>query len=218
MSTLVGESVVAKRVYQNCLISFPNRVSYVDLVEIDMLDFDIILGIDLLHACFSSIDYRTRVVRFNFPNKPVVKWEEGNSIPRGHIISCLKACKMISKVCLYHIVRVQNLNSKIPPIELVPVVNEFLEVFLNDILGSPFEREIDFGINLLPKTNPISIPPYWLARDKLKELKAQLKEFLGKGFIRPNISPWGASVLFIKKKDGFLRMCIEPTNSKRSPL
>ena len=50
MSTLVGESVVAKE-YQNCPISFPNRVSYVDLVELDMLDFDIILGMDLLHAC-----------------------------------------------------------------------------------------------------------------------------------------------------------------------
>ena len=116
MSTLVGESVVAKRVFRNFPISLPNRVSYVDLVEIDMLDFDIILGMDLLLACFSSIDYRTRVVRFNFPNKPVVKWEEGNSIPRGRIISCLKSCKMISKGCLYHIVRVQDMDSKIPPL------------------------------------------------------------------------------------------------------
>ena len=63
-STPVGESVVAKRVYQNCPISLPNRVSYVDLVKLDMLDFDIILGMDWLHACFASIDCWTRVVRF----------------------------------------------------------------------------------------------------------------------------------------------------------
>ena len=85
-------------------------------------------------------------------------------------------------------------------------MNEFPELFPNDLPGIPSEREIDFNIDLLPDTNPISIPPYWMAPAELKEFKAQLKDLLDKGFIRPRIFPWGAPVLFVKKKDTSLRM------------
>ena len=73
----------------------------------------------------------------------------------------------------------------------------------------PPEREIEFEINLLPGVLPISQAPYRMAPVELKELKVQLQELLDKGFIRPNFSPWGALVLFVKKKDGSIRLCID---------
>ena len=69
VSIKVGELVVEKRVYRNCPIMLPNRISYVELVELDMLDFNIIMGMDWFHAFFASIDYRMRVVKFNFTNE-----------------------------------------------------------------------------------------------------------------------------------------------------
>ena len=116
---------------------------------------------------------------------------------------------MISKVYLYHIFRVKYSIPETPTFELVPVVCEFLELFPKDLPGVPPKREIDFGINLLQDTQPISIPPYRMAQTELKEYKEQLKDLLDKGFIRPSISSWGAPVFFVRKKDGSLIMCID---------
>ena len=96
-----------------------------------------------------------------------------------------------------------------PPMDSVPVVQEFLDVFPSDLPGVPPDRDIDFAIDLEPGTKPISIPPYRMAPAELKELKDQLQDLLSKGFIRPSVSPWGAPVLFVKKKDGTMRMCID---------
>ena len=74
-ATLIGKSVVAKRVYRNCPIMFPSRFKHFELVELDMVDFDVIFGMDWLHDCFASIDCRTRIVRLNFPNEPVFEWK-----------------------------------------------------------------------------------------------------------------------------------------------
>ena len=82
-------------------------------------------------------------------------------------------------------------------------------MFPDELPGLPPHREIGFCIDVVFDTTPISMPPYRMALTELKELKEQLQELLDKGFIRPSTSPWGAPILFVKKKDGTLRLCID---------
>ena len=89
------------------------------------------------------------------------------------------------------------------------MVCEFPDVFLEDLSGLPPDRELEFGIELLLGSAPISIPLYKITLAELKELKTQLQDLVDKGFIRSSVSPWGALVLLIKKKDGIMRLCID---------
>nr|GEZ45191.1 hypothetical protein [Tanacetum cinerariifolium] len=99
-----------------------------------------------------------------------------------------------------------------PSLETHPVVWDFSDVFLEELPGIPPEREVEFGIELVLGTQPISKAPYRMALIELKELKEQLQELLDLGFIRSSVSPWGAPVLFVKKKDGSMRLCIDELN------
>ena len=94
-------------------------------------------------------------------------------------------------------------------VDEIPVVREFPDVFPYDIAGLPPDREVEFTIDLIPRIEPISIPPYRMAPTELREVKAKLEELLSKGFIRPSTSPWRAPVLFVKNKYGSLRLCID---------
>ena len=87
-------------------------------------------------------------------------------------------------------------------IDKTNVINEFLDVFLDDLPGMPPDHDIEFIIELLPRTAPIAKRPYRMGVNELEELKKQLKELQDKGFIRPSSSPWGALVIFVDKKDG----------------
>ncbi|GKA34489.1 putative reverse transcriptase domain-containing protein [Tanacetum coccineum] len=97
-------------------------------------------------------------------------------------------------------------NDPFPPFLLLEAQTQ---VFLDDLSGLPLVREIEFRIELVPGEMPVAKSPYCLVPSELEEFSGQLKELQDKGFIRPSSSPWGASVLFVKKKDGSFRMCID---------
>ena len=94
-------------------------------------------------------------------------------------------------------------------LDLPRVVCEYEDVFLDELPGLPPQRDVDFGIELHHGTSLIYMTPYRMAPVELQELRVQLHELLDKGFIRPRTSPWGAPVLFAKKKDKTLRLCID---------
>nr|GEV45621.1 putative reverse transcriptase domain-containing protein [Tanacetum cinerariifolium] len=100
-------------------------------------------------------------------------------------------------------------KSKGKQLKDVLVVRDFPEVFPEDLPGLPPARPVEFQIDLIPGASPVAQAPYRLAPSEMKELSEQLQELSDKGFIRPSSSPWGAPVLFVKKKDGSFRMCID---------
>ena len=134
------------------------------------------------------------------------------------LINAMTASKMLRKGFQGYLAFVVDRRQEGTRLENIPIVKEFPDVFPDDISGLPPDREIEFIIELIPRTEPISIPPYKMAPAELKELKAQLEELLSKGFIRPSTSPWGAPVPFVKKKDGSLRLCIDYRQLNRTTI
>jgi hypothetical protein len=116
---------------------------------------------------------------------------------------CQKGCP------LYAIQVLKTIEGAKPSPDDHPILREYKDVFLEEVPGLPPRRDIDVSIELAPGAVPVSWTPYRMSTPELVELKLQLKEMMDKGYIRPSVSPWGAPVLIVKKKDGTLRLCID---------
>jgi len=155
------------------------------------------------------MDCFTKTVTLQGPNgRRVIFKGEKNAIPNC-IISVMTARKMVKKECEAYLAYVFDSKEKTGELTNIPIVREFTDVFPNKLSGLPLDREVEVSIDVLPGTTPVAQPPYRMAPAELAELKNQLQELLDKGFIRPSNSSWGALVLFVKKKDGTLRLCID---------
>ena len=125
------------------------------------------------------------------------------------LISCIKAQKHLRKNNLAFLAHIVDKTKEETNIQDIPVACEYPDVFPEDLPGVTPERQVEFRIDLVPVATPLAKSPYRLAPAEMQELSSQLSELLDKGFIRPSYSPWGAPVLFVKKKDGSFRMCID---------
>ena len=146
---------------------------------------------------------------FDLPGKAQVVFCGERHVVPSCLISAVTVFRMINEGCQAYLAHIIDRTHTVEGVNDIPVVNEFPDVFPEDLPGLPPDRETEFEIEVTPGVAPISIPPYRMAPLELQELKKQLQELLDKGFIRPSVSPWGAPVLFVKKKDGTLRLCID---------
>ena len=209
ISTPTGESLWPSQILKGSLFSIKRQDMEADLILIDLRGLDVILGMDWLASNYASMDCFCKEVIFRRPGLPVVVfYGERRRTPSG-LISVIYARCLLRKGCSGFLAHIVDTRSDEARIEDVPVVRDFQDVFPDDLPGPPPEREVDFPIDLVPGTASISLPHYRMEPAELKELKAQLQELVDGGFIRPSISPWGALVLFVKKKDGTWRLCID---------
>ncbi|KAG8474369.1 hypothetical protein CXB51_034047 [Gossypium anomalum] len=180
-----------------------------DLMLLPFDEFDVILGMDWLPTHDVIVNCGKKFIKLKCENGEILRVNSEESDSSFAMISIMSAQKCLRKGYEAYLAFVLNTKDPELKIESVLVVCEFPDVFPEELPGLPPVKEVEFGIELTPSTTPIFIAPYRMAPLELKELKTQLQELTDKGFARPSSSPWGALVLFVKKKDGSMRLCID---------
>ena len=180
-----NRTIYVTDVYRGCTLEFSGVEFPIDLIPIAMRELCVIVGMDWLDAFDAEIHCRKKQVRVRNPRGGELIIQ--GDIPRLAMASCSSAIAL----------------------DDVPIVSDFSDVFPEELPGLPPVRQVEFRIDLVPGATPVAKSPYLLAPPEMKELRDQLQELSDKGFIRPSCSPWGAPILFVKKKDGSQRMCID---------
>jgi hypothetical protein len=200
--TTPGGRVDADRIVHKAPLELVGTVFSIDLIILRDQGIDVILGMSWMKRHKAVLDIAGRLICLDSP-------VYGKITLQLPVISRIKAS-------LHHVAELK--------LEDIHVVQEFLDVFLDDLPGMPPERETKFKIELQPGTAPIAKAPYKMSPVELKELKIQLQGLLDKGYIRPSISPWGCSALFVENKDKELHLCVDyyslnvVTNKNKYPL
>jgi hypothetical protein len=187
MISTPGGRVVANRIAREVLLELVGHVFPTHLIVLDGQGIDVILGISLMKLHKAILDIAKRLVQLD-------------SLIYGKV-----TLRLLVVVCIEASVH----HTMTKSIEEIPVVRECLDVFPDDLLGMPYERDIEFKIELQPGTTPISKASYKMSQEDLAKLKIQLKDLLDKGFIHPSSSPLGCPALFVSKKDKGLCLCVD---------
>jgi hypothetical protein len=185
--TTPGGRVATYQINRHVPIKFGCLVIKTTLLILGLDSVVIILGTDWLSRHQAIIDIAARAIEIHSPTCGEITLYLPNQ-------GCTRSCAFAL------------IDS---PVERIPVVCEYPDVFPDELPGMPPDRDIEFAIELQPRTAPISKRPYRMPPMELVELKKQLQELLDKGFIRPSTSPWGCPALFVKKKDESLRLCVD---------
>eukprot|EP00253_Pinus_taeda_P033032 PITA_33032 len=209
LATGSNRRVMAK--VKSCPIVVAGQPVVADLNILPLGSYDVLIGMDWLEKHWALMNCKTKVIRYK-DDAGIEQEMQGIKRPvQVRPITASQLAKCIRNRCQVYAIQVgyAETKNKENPLEHLPVINEFADVFPEEIPGLPPKRDIDFTIELIPGAAPVSRTPYRMSVPELTELKMQLQELLDKNYIRPSVSPWGAPVLFVRKKDGTLRMCID---------
>ncbi|GJW08412.1 putative reverse transcriptase domain-containing protein, partial [Tanacetum coccineum] len=210
-----GKSLTTNTILRGCTLNLQNHLFEIDLLPIELGSFDVIVGMDWMAEHRAEVVCYEKYIRVPYKNDMLIIQGERSGIKsesRLEVISSIRTQKYIDQGCQVFLIQMTKEEKAETPerrIEDVPIVRDFPEVFPEDLPGLPPTRQVEFHIELIPGAAPVARAPYRLAPAEMKELAEQLKELSDKGFIRPSSSPWGAPILFVKKKDGSFRMCID---------
>nr|GEX10528.1 putative reverse transcriptase domain-containing protein [Tanacetum cinerariifolium] len=203
-------------IIRGCTINFLNHPFNIDLMPVELGSFDVIIRMDWLRRCHAVIVCDEKLVQIPYGNETLTFCSNESNNRRESrltVISCSKAQRYMAKGYQTFMAQISTKKgvdkSEGKQLKDVPIVRDFSKVFPEDFTGLPPARPVEFQINLILGAAPVARAPYRLAPSEIKELSEQLKELFDKGFIRPSSLPWGALVLFFKKKDGSFRMCID---------
>ncbi|GJV65267.1 putative reverse transcriptase domain-containing protein [Tanacetum coccineum] len=203
-----GNLVSTNTVIQGATLTLLNQPFKINLMPIKLGSFDVVIGMDWLSKYHARIICDKKVIHIPINGETlIIRGDQSKT--RLNLISCIKTKRYISRGCQVFVIQVMEKKSDEKRLEDIPVVREFPEVFPEDLPGLPPVRQVEFQIDLIPGAAPVARAPYRLAPSEMQELSNQLQELADRGFIRPSTSPWGAPVLFVKKKDRYFRMCID---------
>ena len=209
VETPMGGVMEAKWGCSGCVLNVGGYEVVIDLVLLRMTVFDVIVGMDWLAPHHAVLDCFSKKVTFHIGCGSRVSFDA--DLGGGQTRSLIETGKKwLRKNGGQHFLFTMSGESKRKvTMDCIPQVCDFADVFPDELPGLPPHREMDFSIDLYPGIDPISVAPFWMAPVELKKLNLQLQKLQGKGFILPSTSPWGAPVLFVKKKDETLRLCMD---------
>ena len=193
-----GQKTSVKDIIPGCTLGLADKTYTIDLIPLEMGSFDIVVGMDWLSSHRAEICCFEKIVRIPTPDGETLNVYGEKSGRDFKIISSIKMRKFLRKGNEAFLAHIINKKTSEKNIQEIPVVQDFLEVFPEDLPGLPPNRQVEFHIDLVPGAAPVAKAPYRLAPSEMQELSAQLQELLDKGFIQPSSSPWGAPVLFVK--------------------
>ncbi|KAA3477356.1 reverse transcriptase [Gossypium australe] len=197
--------VQVSKVFRRCSLEVQGFVFLIDLMELLFREFDLILGMDWL----VGLDSESKRVTFKFRDSDEFVMVDKHRDYLSNVISALVAKKLVHKRCDVYLAYVHDTNFMESVVGGIHTIKDFSNVFFYKLPGLPSDREVEFEIEVLLGTTLVSITLYCMAAKKLKKLKLQPQELLDRGLIQPSVSSWGASVLFLRKKDNFMRMLVD---------